>query len=469
MTLRSPRLRDDIASIPFSIPPNQSLTSAFPAQAQSQVSYNVRHRCTTRNTPTACFVTRTDMMGLAARLHLQERLARDTVTVMQIPNRLRPWMVVSAAWIVPAGFGAINRIAQTRLSGWDPVTARDLLWSGGDWFVYAFLTPGVFAISRRWPLARPLLARRASLHLAISLLFCVAWATIGKLLEFGLTLAFDPNAIHAGIEAGHAQFLRKAGVDWLSWVFTTLPFGVAVYLCVVGVEHAIRYFTEARERELQMARLSEQLTGARFAALQAQVNPHFLFNTLNTIAVLVRDDDRRSAVSIIEQLGEVLRSTLSRHRANEVTLGEELELVRRYVAIEQARFSDRLRPEFKIDESLLSAAVPSFALQHLVENALRHGIARRTDSGQIVITARRDGVLLELSVQDDGAGMAPDGPHKTGHGLENTRQRLATLYGEGASLVIEAARPRGTIARLRIPYHEVLAEPDEGAESDSEV
>jgi signal transduction histidine kinase len=372
---------------------------------------------------------------------------------MQIPQRLRPWMLVSAAWIAPAAFGVVNLIVQTRLHGWEPVTARDLLWSGGDWFLYAFLTPAVFAVSRRWPLARPHLAGRAALHLAISLLFCIAWATCGKLLQAALALLFPPHTLH--IAAG--QFWRKAGVDWLSWVFTTLPFGVAVYLCVVGVEHAIRYFVEARERELQMSRMSEQLTTARFAALQAQVNPHFLFNTLNTIAVLVRDDDRQTAVQIVEQLSEVLRSTLGRHRANEVTLGEELDLIRHYVAIEQVRFSDRLRPEFRIDDALLSAAVPSFALQQLVENALRHGISRRTDAGRLVIAARRDGGVLELSVEDDGVGMAPGASETKGHGLENTRQRLQTLYGDRASLAIREAAPRGTLAILRIPFHEVLS------------
>src|SRR5688572_29134288 len=160
------------------------------------------------------------------------------------------------------------------------------------------------------------------------------------------------------------QFWRQFGVEWLSWIFTTLPFGAAVYLCVVGIEHATRYFIEAREREVQVARLSEQLSGARFAALQAQLNPHFLFNTLNTIAVLVRDNDREGAVRIVEHLSEVLRRTLTRHRANEVTLGEELDLVQQYVAIEQARFSDRLRPEFRIPDALMPAVVPSFSLQH---------------------------------------------------------------------------------------------------------
>ena len=369
-------------------------------------------------------------------------------------------MLVSAAWILPATFAAINRIAQVRLRGWDPVTARDLLFEGGDWFLYAFLTPGVFAVSKRWPLARPHLVRRAVLHLGMSLLFCVAWATCGQVLRLVLMRVFAPDAVHAAMQNGAGQFWLHVGVEWLSWIFTTLPFGVAVYLCVVGMEHAIRYFVEARDREVQLARLSEQLTDARFAALQAQVNPHFLFNTLNTIAVLVRDNDRQGAVNIVEQLSDVLRRTLSRHRANEVTLGEELELVRQYLAIEQARFSDRLRPEFSIDASLLSAAMPSFALQHLVENAIRHGIARQPEAGRVSIVALRDHDTLELSVIDDGPGIDPETASRPGHGIENTRERLHALYGEDASLVVAKGSTGGTIATLRLPYREMVLESD---------
>jgi LytS/YehU family sensor histidine kinase len=292
----------------------------------------------------------------------------------------------------------------------------------------------------------------------MSLLFCIAWATCGKLLQLLLVLAFDPNALRAGVGTGPAQFWQKFALDWLSWVFTTLPFGVAVYLCVVGTEHAIRYFVEAREREVQLARLSEQLAGTRFAALRAQVNPHFLFNTLNTIAVFVREGDREAAAGIVEQLSEVLRSTLGSHRADEVTLGEELELVRQYVAIERARFSDRLRPEFRIDDSLLSAAVPSFALQHLVENAIRHGIARGPDAGRLIITARRAGETLEVSVADDGAGVGPEAVAPKGHGIENTRERLRALYGETASLSVARRAEGGTNATLSIPYREMAPE-----------
>ncbi len=374
--------------------------------------------------------------------------------------RLRPWMIVSAAWIVPAVFAVINRIAQARLQGWEPATLRELLFEFGDWLLYAFLTPGVFVISKRWPLTRPHLVRRAMLHFFFSLLFCVAWATCGQVLRLILIRIFAPEIYHTAMQEGAAKFWLGFGIEWLGWIFTTLPFGVAVYLCVVGIEHATRYFIDAREREVQVARLSEQLSSARFAALQAQLNPHFLFNTLNTITVLVRDNDRQGAVSIIEHLSEVLRRTLTRHRANEVTLGEELDLVQQYVAIEQARFSDRLRPEFRIPESLMSAAVPSFALQHLVENAIRHGIAKHTDAGLLLITATRSGDVLEISVIDDGVGIDPAAPVPPGHGIDNTRERLRALYGERASLEITRRPEGGTIATLKLPYRELRPEPN---------
>ena len=369
-------------------------------------------------------------------------------------------MIVSAAWIVPAVFAVINRIAQAHLQDWGPATFRELLFEFGDWLLYAFLTPGVFAISKRWPLTRPHLARRITLHLLFSLLFCVAWATCGQVLRVLLIRIFAPQIMQQAMQNGMGQFWRQLGVEWLSWIFTTLPFGVAVYLCVVGIEHATRYFIEAREREVQVARLSEQLSSARFAALQAQLNPHFLFNTLNTIAVLVRDDDRQGAVRIVEHLSELLRRTLTRHRANEVTLGEELELVRQYVAIEQARFSDRLRPEFKIPDALLSAAFPSFALQHLVENAIRHGIARHPDAGLLLVTAERVGDVLQITVVDDGAGIDPQAAIPPGHGIENTRERLRALYGANASLEIARRPEGGTIATLRVPYRELGPEPN---------
>src|SRR5688572_2830988 len=156
--------------------------------------------------------------------------------------RLRPWMIVSAAWILPAIFAAINRIVQAHLQGWEPATVRDVLFEFGDWLLYALLTPGVFAVSKRWPVVRPQLLRRVLIHLLFAVLFCIAWATSGQILRLVLMLIFARDLM------ARDQFWQQFGLEWLSWIFITLPFGVAVYLCLVGVEHAIRYFVEVRER-----------------------------------------------------------------------------------------------------------------------------------------------------------------------------------------------------------------------------
>jgi two-component system, LytTR family, sensor kinase len=356
------------------------------------------------------------------------------------PRSIRPWILVSAVWILPAVLGSLDSLAQQGLAR-QPIHYRDVLFSGIDWLLYGLLTPFVIALSRRFPLARPIRLRNVAIHVAFALLFCFAWAGGGTLLK----MALQPNSFDGG----------SIGQFYVSWVFTTFPFGAGVYFSIVGVEHALRYFAEARDREAQVARLADQLSSARLAALQARLNPHFLFNSLNTVNVLVRDGENAAATRVIEQLSDVLRTTLGRTRDSEVSLDDELALVRQYLAVEQARFSDRLRPTIDVPPSLLSAAVPSFALQHLVENAIRHGIARRSAAGQIAVSARRDGDVLEIEVRDDGGGLTGE-PPAPGHGIENTRERLRTLYGDAATLELVPAPDQGAIARLRIPYREIL-------------
>lgn len=368
-------------------------------------------------------------------------------------RRFRPALIVAALWVAPALLAMINHVAQTQLHGGEMPPLRDLLFSGGDWLVYGLFVPPIFAIARRWPITRGRIRSRILFHLGMSLVFCVAWAVSGKLLQLAIGLLVDARALEEGL----------APRDWVSWIFTTLPFGAIVYLSMAGVALAIQYFVEARDREVQVARLSEQLAGARFAALEAQVNPHFLFNTLNTIAVRARDGDTTGTVRMVEHLSDMLRRTLTRHRASEVPLGEELDLVRQYIAIEQARFSDRLQPTFEIDPNVLDAAVPSFALQHLVENAIRHGIAKRAGAGRVTIGARRDGSILRLRVEDDGMGIDPAMTLPEGRGLANTRERLKSLYGELAALQIARRPGGGTIATMRVPYREIPREPDEEA------
>ena len=359
-------------------------------------------------------------------------------------------MLASAVWLIPALFATIEATVQWRLNGWDRPSLRDILFSGGDWLVYGLLTPIIFWASKRWPVARPHFAKRAWLHIGFALLFCIGWAVFGKVLQAGLAYFLAPDEFAKHFASGHR---RDLAVEVISWIFTTLPFGVIVYFCIAGMAHALQFFVEANEEKVQVARLNEQLAGARFAALQAQVNPHFLFNTLNTIVVRARDGDNAGTVQMVEQLSEMLRRTLTRHRADEVTLDEELDLVRQYVGIEQARFSDRLAPTFDIAADTLRAAVPSFSIQHLVENAIRHGIAKRTEAGVLRILARRDGETLTVQVEDDGPGFS-ETPDAAEGGLHTTRERLRLLYGDRAALVVERLAAGGTRATLRIPYRE---------------
>jgi signal transduction histidine kinase len=350
-------------------------------------------------------------------------------------------LLVFAAWLVPALLSGFNTYVQDRLDGHAP-DWRWVLFSSADWLLYAVLTPLVFRASRRFPLERPHLASHIALHVAGALGMCVAWAALGTLLRLGIF----PSA------EGAAS--RKAWLSFVSWVFTTLPFGVGVYFALVGIQHSFFYFAQARERETQTARLAAQLSEARLGALRMQLNPHFLFNSLNAITVLVRDNNTAAASRMLELLSDVLRQVLRTGEPHETTLARELEFLERYLAIEQVRFSDRLRPRVDIDPALNRAAVPRFLLQPLVENALRHGIARRADAGLLQVSARRDGEHLVLTVRDDGPGL-PATPHLgSGVGLSNTGARLAALYGAGATLNVANAEGGGVIATVRLPYHE---------------
>jgi LytS/YehU family sensor histidine kinase len=256
---------------------------------------------------------------------------------------------------------------------------------------------------------------------------------------------------HAAYESGNAGVL----IDEINELLSTYEyFFVAVYFAVLGIEHAIFYFREARERETQAIRLSAQLAEARLGALRMQMKPHFLLNSLNAVLVLVRDRDHATATRVLEELGEILRHVLRPERPEEVALEEEIDFLRRYLGIEQVRFPDRLRTAFRIPPETLRAAVPDFILQPLVENAVRHGIAERVESGQITISGRREGDELILTVEDDGPGLVPDQP-TAGLGLANTRERLQVLYGSRGRLQLSARSGGGTSATIRLPSREI--------------
>lgn len=349
--------------------------------------------------------------------------------------RLRVSLLVSLCWIAPALLAALNAWIQFKLGDRHALSLWQVLWEGGDWLLYATFTPFVFLFGHRYPLRRDRLAGRLTLHLLAALFFCAAWAGSGTLLHWWLLQVQPTNR------------------ELLSWVSTTLPFGVAVYFCVLGVDHAVTYFLEARARETQAARLAAQLSKARLSALRMQFNPHFLFNSLNAILVLVRDGANTRAMWVIEQLGELLHEVMASDTAHEVSLDREVQFLQRYLALEQVRFSDRLRPVFEVDSSVCGAGVPAFILQPLVENAVRHGIAQHMEAGVVQINARRDGNDLVLIISDDGPGLNLQ-DLREGVGLENTRERLRTLYGGGANLELSPRLGGGVVATIRLPYHE---------------
>ena len=211
---------------------------------------------------------------------------------------------------------------------------------------------------------------------------------------------------------------------------------------------------EARERAVRTSQLEAQVVQARLEALRAQLNPHFLFNALNTVAMLVRLKANADALKAVVSLGEVLRQALAGRGAQEVALREELSLVDHYLRVEQLRFRDRLRVAVDTEPEVLEASVPSLILQPLVENAVRHGIARREAGGRVEIVGRRENGRLVLEVRDDGPGF-PRGwdPTSSGRvGLANTRERLERLYGAAFAFETTNAPTGGAVVRVEIPY-----------------
>jgi two-component sensor histidine kinase len=233
-------------------------------------------------------------------------------------------------------------------------------------------------------------------------------------------------------------------------------FQLPTYLAMLGAAHALLFYRRASDRERQGAELESRLAHARLDALRMQLNPHFLFNTLNSIASLVYDQPR-AADEMIGSLSDLLRLTLNASDRQEVTLREELDFLDHYLRIEQTRFGERLKVERQIDAEALESQVPILILQPLVENAVKHGIEEQLAPGVIAITARREGDLLHLSVSDNGRGPETDadGKLKEGVGLSNTRGRLRELYGEQASMKLGTPKNGGFLVELQIPWRRV--------------
>ena len=228
-------------------------------------------------------------------------------------------------------------------------------------------------------------------------------------------------------------------------------FGGLLWLAFRAAVHTSQFLYQYAERQAELAaRAREEATEAQLSALQAQMNPHFLFNALNTVASLVRSNPR-TAERTVEHLSDVLRRTLARSARTSGTVAEEIEYLKAYLAVEQQRFGDRLSVEWSVTADALPCSLPPLMLQPLVENALRHGLGARLEGGRLTIGVERNNGHLDLTVTDDGAGMPTRVTEGTGIG--NLRRRLSTLYGDQARLTLETASP-GTTVRLQLPVRE---------------
>jgi two-component system LytT family sensor kinase len=352
------------------------------------------------------------------------------------PGLKRQWALAFAFWSVPALLFMLLSLQRGEPFGWS------LLAESVPWLIWGVLTPLVFAQAQRHPMDAGQRRRDIAVHAATGIAIGLVYGTINiiVLTAFGL-VTHAPTASWQGIWARHA----------LPWV----PFTLIIYGVLASVGLAIAYQQRLQERSLAAARLQAQLADAQLNALRMQLDPHFLFNTLNTISMHVRDGNMQLSVRLLARLSELLRHMLEQRAQQEVPLSAELDYVERYLEIEGARFGDRLRTSIAVPDALRSALVPNLLLQPLVENAIRHGIARRADAGLLELRAERVDGLLRIELVNEGVMLPPsfDTRAATGIGLRNTSTRLEHLYGDQASLRLVNRPPSSVAAIVELPWH----------------
>jgi signal transduction histidine kinase len=332
----------------------------------------------------------------------------------------------------------IFRSGLTRILEGHPEGIFDLVhWVVPLWFSVVLVSPWCAWMAWRFPVRSGKLVRTLLAHLVGAAVFVGLHLLVILLFHHLLAPADIPNG---------PRLLH-------SYVFY-IGMEVSVYAAIVVVVLLLEARREAAERTLVAARLERSLAAARLESLQAQIRPHFLFNTLNALAVLARRGDGAAVDRAIGDLGELLRATFDAPGRHEITLGEELELVDRYLSLQRIRFPDRLRVEFSVEPATRSARVPALLVQPLVENAIEHGLTT-ADGGRLQVSAVRQGGQLVIEVRDDGPGFSATraaGDASAGVGLANTRERLALLHGAAATLECLDAAEGGGVVRITLPW-----------------
>ena len=307
------------------------------------------------------------------------------------------------------------------------------------WWSWGLLTPLILWVDRQIPVSIKQLARRVLAHFLPSLLVTSVYVYLLGVLRaaFGIAEWNGLPSIRVLVDSLRGLFLW----NWL------------IYWLILGAWQAYRYYHHYIDGELRLERLEKNSSEARLNALRMQLDPHFLFNALNTISSQV-ERDPKLARGMIEHLGDLLRLSLESKDRQEVPLAEEMAFLEHYLAIQKIRFGDHLRIETQIAPEVTYASVPCFFVQPLVENAIRHGISRRASGGTVIVSAHRDGNRLDIRVLDDGVGL-PAGwtlENSGGVGLSVTRQRVAGLYPDGETcFAVNRRAGGGTEVEISLP------------------
>jgi two-component system, LytTR family, sensor kinase len=315
-----------------------------------------------------------------------------------------------------------------------------------DFYTWAAFSPLVLILVRRFPIDRKRWLSNVAVHLPASALF--------SLVTFAITIPLF--WIVGGVTAESRLVYPTLSLFFAKQIFDpyNLHHGILVYWVIIVVASALRYYDELRGSEIRASRLEAQMAQAQLQALKMQLQPHFLFNTLNTVSMLMREDVE-AANKVLVRLSELFRLTLDSVGKHEVPLALELEFLETYLEIEQTRFQDRLIVRIDVDPATLQAQVPNLLLQPLVENAIRHGVAPRATAGIVEVRATRKDGNLELQVRDNGPGLSNfTVPARSGGiGLANTRARLERLYRGNYDLDLANAAGGGLQVTVTIPYH----------------
>ncbi len=354
------------------------------------------------------------------------------------------WLAAFAGWTLLGALGATRlywtyNFSSPGLVSWTQVFALALT----DWYLWGLLSPLIYRLAGRFPLHRGDWLRQVGLHLMLATGFGLVQVTL-------YTAAFLPvrSLFNIGLATSHQTFTPI----WVELLVGKLYVAMMTYLLIAFVSHALHYYRRYREEQQRLALAERNLSEAKLDTLMGQLQPHFLFNTLNAISALVHSDPD-AADRMIARLSDLLRMTLEQEQDQFCRLDREIEFVRKYLQIQQVRFADRLTVDINVPSGLEALSVPALILQPLVENAVRHGIAPLSRPGTVTVKAQKVDHRLVLTVADSGPGLKAAGKDSTGRGLRLTRERLAALYPADHSFTAGTEDGGGTVVRIELPLN----------------